>query len=119
MDQSAEDHRKELRLQPKATPVFDAGLVADKLRPVCDLPVPLLREYLQDLLRVARVPRLQLFAIKEFEGVEDCRALLTLHASCEPPDAVLRSQRAILLRDQDVEHGVVGTLVLEVGRKAD
>ena len=69
------------------------------------------------MLGVARVARLELFAVEQFQSVENCRALLALHAAGDPPQGLLRGLVAVLPRDQNAEDRILRALVGKMGRQ--
>jgi len=81
--------------------------------------VALLLGDIEDVLGVLRTAGVEPVALEEFQGVKDSRRLLGAVLPGNRPQGVLRRLPAILARDQDGEVGILGRLVLKVGRQED
>lgn len=108
MDQSGQDHAQEFRFDPKLGPVLDAGLRADQFGPIKHLTLAFLAQTVEHVLAIARVARLERFAIKQLQRIQDRGPLLTLHAPGNPSQSFLRGLISVLTCNEDAEDWVLG-----------
>ena len=117
VDQGGQNHAQEFRFDPKLGPVVDAGLRGDQFGPIEHLALAFLAQSIEHVLAVARVARLERFAVQQLQRIQDRGALLALHATGNPPQRFLRGLIPVLPCDQNAEDRVLGALVGEVRRQ--